>query len=94
MTRWRPWLLIGGLFVLMFVSQRTGLAARQFETCEAINETKAALVLYIDQQIDRSSKSLPTIDYYKTHPVELGRALANLQRQRQATHEAFAPTSC
>lgn len=82
------------LGVLMIYNQRAGNQARIYENCQAINDVKAALVTYVDQQIARSAKSLPTIDYYKRHPVELGRALANLERQRTATHEAFAPTSC
>lgn len=94
LTRYRTWIVVGALVLMLVLSQRSGVAARQVETCQAINEVKAALVTYIDQQLDRSAKSLPTIDYYKRHPVELGRALANLERQRQATHEAFAPTSC
>lgn len=85
---------MGVLCVVFLLSQRMGIAARQTETCDAVNEVKVALVSYIDQQLNRSAKSLPTIDYYKRHPVELGRALANLERQRQATHEAFATSSC
>lgn len=86
--------LVVFLAALLIVNQRTGLSARQRQTCEAINQTKAALVNYIDQQIARSSRSLPTIQYYKKHPVELGRALADLQRQREETHLAFAQTNC
>ena len=82
------------LGVLLFYNNHSGLLARQADTCAAINEVKAQLVSYIDQQISRSQKSLPTVEYYQRHPVELGRALANLERQRTATHEAFAPTSC
>lgn len=82
------------LAAVLYYNSHAGLIARQHETCDAVNEVKATLVLYIDQQLARSAKSLPTIDYYRDHPVELGRALANLERQRTATHEAFAPTSC
>lgn len=94
LSKYRTWLVVLGLVLLLVASQRSGIVARQQANCEAINEVKATLVTYVDQQIDRSSKSLPTIEYYKNHPVELGRALANLERQRQATHEAFAPSSC
>lgn len=86
--------LFAALFLILLYNQRAGLQARQSETCAAINETKAALVAYIDQQLDRSLRSLPTIDYYRRHPVELGKALSDLQEQREQTHEAFAPTSC
>jgi len=87
--------VLGVLFMALLVyNNHAGLIARQNETCDAVNEVQAALVTYVDQQISRSAKSLPTIDYYKRHPVELGRALSNLERQRQATHQAFAPTSC
>lgn len=94
LTRYRTWGIVVALIVMLIFSQRSGVSARQVETCQAINEVKAALVTYIDQQLDRSARALPTIAYYQDHPVELGRALANLERQRQATHEAFAPTSC
>lgn len=93
-TRYRTWIAVAVLCVVFLLSQRMGLAARQTETCEAVNEVKAALVTYVDQQLNRAAKSLPTIDYYHRHPVELGRQLAALERQRQSTHEAFAPTSC
>ncbi len=87
-------MLIAALVVLLVYNHRSGLWARQTETCDAVNEVKMALVSYIDQQLARSAKSLPTIEYYRNHPVELGRALSNLERQRVATHEAFAPTDC
>lgn len=86
--------LIVILGLLLFYNNHSGSLARQERNCDAINEVKAQLVSYIDQQIARSSKSLPTVDYYRRHPVELGKALASLERQRSATHEAFAPTSC
>lgn len=82
------------LTLLLFYNQRAGLAARQVETCKAINETKLALVSYIDKQIERSQRSLPTIEYYRNHPVELGKALSQMNEQRTQTHEAFAPTDC
>lgn len=86
--------LVGVLVLAVLWNQHDGLPARQRETCAAINEVKSTLVSYIDQQLNRAAKSLPTIEYYKQHPVELGRQLAAIERQRQATHEAFAPTSC
>lgn len=92
--RRQTWLILGALVSVFIYSLTQGLAARQSETCDAVNEVKAQLVSYIDAQLIRSAKALPTIDYYKQHPVELGRALANLSEQREATHLAFAPTSC
>ena len=37
---------------------------------------------YILSSIDRSLKTLPTIAYYKTHPLELKAQLANIQKDR------------
>lgn len=92
--RWLTPVVVTLLFAILLYNQQAGLQARQRETCQAINETKAALVVYIDQQISRSIKSLSSIDYYRRHPVELGKALRNLELQRQQTHEAFAPSDC
>lgn len=93
--------LVCALVVVFVYSQRDGTAARDRaqadqarENCEAINEVKAALVKYIGAQLDRSARSLPTIDYYRNHPVELGKALANLQQQREETAVAFAEKEC
>lgn len=92
--RWSTLALVGLLGLLLVYNNHSGLLARQTETCEAVNQVKASLTSYIEQQLSRSAKSLPTIDYYKRHPVELGRALANLAEQREQTRQAFAPTSC
>ena len=94
MRSWATWGCILLVAAILLYNQRLGLAARTLETCETVNEVKATLVVYINQQIDRSQRSIPTIAYYQDHPVELGRALANLQEQRRQTSEAFAPTDC
>lgn len=64
------------------------------EVCQENNAVKAALRDYIIEQIDRSQRSLPTIEYYQNHPVELGKALANIRAQRDDTRTAFAPKPC
>ena len=98
-------LVVYALIILLAVGllygQREGNQARirevqriSLENCESVNKVKLTLSTYINQQISRSARSLPTIDYYRRHPVELGRALANIERQRQATNKAFAPTPC
>lgn len=64
------------------------------EVCVAVNQMKAAWVEYVDKQIGRAKKTLPTIDYYRKHPVELGKQLALLDRQKNELHRKFAPDEC
>lgn len=88
------WFLILLLGIILLWSQHAGTVARQRDTCNQVNALKLALIGYVDNQLDRSAKSLPTVGYYRQHPVELGRQLAAINRQRIATHDAFAPSSC
>lgn len=46
---------------------------------------------YVLRSTDRAIKSLPTIDYYRTHPAEQAKALENLQSQRE---EFSTPLDC
>ena len=89
------------LLLILFYNQHSGLQARQRETraaleytCSSVNQQRSALVAYINQQLDRAEKSIPTLNYYQHHPVELGRALANISRQRRETQRAVAPLDC
>ena len=88
------WGLIILVGIVLLWSQHAGTAARQRDTCHQVNDLKTALIAYVDNQLDRAAKSLPTVGYYRQHPVELGRQLAAINRQRAATREAFAPSSC
>ena len=46
---------------------------------------------YVLESTNRAIKSLPTIAYYRAHPVERERALANLENQRE---EFSTPLNC
>ena len=91
MTR-QNWATVGAVILLLFVlawGQRSGIPAKQrenaeqtVEVCRAVNEVTVTLRTYILQQIKRSERTLPTLEYYKNRPVELGRALANITRQK------------
>lgn len=69
--------------------QETAIAA-----CVKLNESNRTLKDYILDQIARSEKSLPTVEYYKEHPDELEDALKNIKRQRADTINAFSPVPC
>jgi hypothetical protein len=86
--------LIVLLLGLLWWNNHAGLNAKQQQNCQAINNERQAILNYIDQQLDRAEKSLPTIGYYKQHPVELGRQLAAINLQRQDAAKAFAQVSC
>ena len=88
------WLLICVGLVVVIYGQRSGVQAKQHDTCVQVNQIKEAIRSYVDNQLDRSVKSLPTIGYYRDHPVELGRQLAEINRQREATQAAFVDGSC
>lgn len=95
------WGLVIVLAVVLLYNQHSGNQARirdannsVTETCRAVNLERGALREYIGQQIDRAEKSLPTLNYYQHHPVELGRALSNLANQRRETNRAFKPLDC
>lgn len=49
-----------------------------------------AVKAYIEDSILRGEKTLPTLAYYKEHPIELGVALSELRRERGE----FAPAAC
>lgn len=56
------------------------------ENCEAIEELKSISVASLVRSLD----TLPTIDYYRTHPVELKAQLARTQE----LIESLQPRSC
>lgn len=86
--------VFSALIAVVWWTGHSGVAVQSQRNCEAINQSNAVLEHYIEQQINRAVDSLPTIEYYKQHPVELGRQLRNLEEQRAATREAFAPRPC
>ena len=88
------WALIIVLIGVVIYGQRSGPAAQSHSTCVAVNQVKDAIRSYVNNQLDRAEKSIPTISYYINHPVELGRQLAEINRQRAATNEAFVDSSC
>lgn len=83
-------LLVGAVFY----NQHLGTVAQARNTCERLNTANSTLSDYILDQIDRSEKSLPTIEYYQNHPDELSQALTNIRKQRADTIKAFAPVKC
>ena len=95
------WGLLLFLALILLYNQHSGNQARirdtrqtQLDMCGALNAERESLRDYIGGQIDRAEKSIPTLNYYQHHPVELGRALANMARQRKETQRAFAPLEC
>lgn len=95
------WGLLVILALILLYNQHSGNQARirdtkqtQIEMCQALNAQRKSLTDYIESQIDRAEKSIPTLNYYQHHPVELGRALANMARQRKETQRAFGPLEC
>ena len=95
------WGLVVILALILLYNQRSGNQARirdtkqsQIDLCLAQNSERSALRDYISAQIDRAEKSIPTLNYYQHHPVELGRALSNLASQRAETRRVFAPIPC
>lgn len=77
--------MIGLAVVLLLFNIASGLAVGQYN-CDQINHLKA----YNLESIKRAEKSLPTIAYYREHPVEL-------QRQMRLLKDAeghFQPTHC
>ena len=46
--------------------------------CEDLQDVRS----YVLESTNRAIDSLPTIDYYRTHPDELNKAMENLQRQK------------
>lgn len=68
------------LVVIMAVFLYAGHTSQQ--RCEDLQGIRA----YILGATDRAISSLPTIDYYKSHPQEKRRALENLQNQREEFH--------
>lgn len=98
---WQTAAAVVALLLVMAWGQRQGTpaTARDAETqsqevCVAVNSVKLQLRAYILQQIARSEKTIPTLEYYKNRPVELGRALANIETQRRQTNDAFVETPC
>lgn len=74
--------------------QRSGTAARQRDTCEQVNELKAAITNFIAAADKRSIKALPENSYYRAHPVELGKAIAQINQQEVEAQQAFAQSNC
>ncbi len=62
------------------------LAGVNHSTCSQVQDIKAQ----IEVSLHRSRHSLPTIGYYKNHPIELAKALAQVSR----TIEDFQPKHC
>lgn len=82
------------LLMALYWNQSHGLHQRAIENCQAINADRVALRNYIDQQLDRAETTLPTLDYYRQHPVELRKQLDLLGKQRAETNDTFAPIGC
>src|SRR6187401_2719542 len=97
----RPWATTAALIALLAVlvyGQLNGVPAQSrdavgktTDVCQAVNELKDGFHKFVDAQLDRAAKSLPTIDYYRSHPVELGRQLALLKQQHEDIHVVVAP---
>lgn len=58
----------------------------RLDICREVEKVKAQIYM----TVDRSNKSLPSIAYFREHPVELEAAL----RQNQRTLKTFAPGHC
>ena len=82
------------LLVVLYWSHHNGVIAQQQKTCADLNQTKAALVGYFNEQIERAKTTLPTLQYYKDHPRELGEQLQLLRQQQMEFNQALAPTKC
>lgn len=93
-TRLTMPLVFLALLGAIWFNQNQGLAAKSNEICETLNTANATLSDYILDQIARSEKSLPTLDYYKEHPDELSDVLNNLRKQKADTISAFKPADC
>lgn len=64
------------------------------QVCERQNDANETLLSYIEQQLDRAEKTIPTFSYYRAHPEERATALRNLHQQRRDTREAFRTEPC
>lgn len=82
------------LLALVWYDQGQGETAVVNRMCATLNQSNASLHKYIDTQLARAEKTLPTLDYYKQHPSELHDALNRIIEQRRETDEALAPTDC
>lgn len=59
---------------------------QQQVACEQVNALRSVLVTIVQ----RGEKSLPAIQYYKSHPAEMAAALA----QAHAEEQTLQPVSC
>jgi len=72
----------------------SGQAAQRIALCKAVNDGNAQMLAYVQEQLDRAKTTLPTLQYYKTHPDELQKALDNIKQQEKETQDAFGPVKC
>lgn len=87
--------VIGGL-AFMFVATVTGILSLVFISAYQSNNLSAkiaksdrALSCYVNAQLDRASKTLPTLAYYKEHPDELVAARESISTQRADAVKAW-----
>jgi hypothetical protein len=80
--------LVGGALALAYVRNEQDLAAARTAVynCQQIEEIKASLRVTLQRSLD----TLPTLEYYETHPAELAVAVAS----SKAALRKFAAQDC
>lgn len=55
----------------------------------AQNKQNKSLACYVLPQLDRAEQSLPSIEYYRTHPAELKKQIEVIRQQRDSALSAW-----
>lgn len=91
LTSW----IVGGLAFLLVVTV-TGFAAAAWIVVDSRSSVTAsqersdqALACYIEPQLDRAEKTLPTLQYYKDNPKELAAQIKLIKQQRALTYATW-----
>lgn len=71
--------IIGVILAVLIVGGIATYAIKQQQAADR------ALACYILPQLDRAETTLPSLDYYKSHPEELRDQLAIIAQQREQT---------
>lgn len=83
----QAWVIGGAMFVLTLVI--TGIFAVAYVIVHQNHKANSAIACYIEAQSERARAAIPSIAYYKNHPGELANALAQIDEQLAAAHDAF-----